>query len=374
MPTKYTVTETTITPWIEAHECIRKYISKLNAAKNRKAQDIFIYCQFAAKHTDGKVTTPEDLLALKTDYVGGPAEELLESFTTAKPTDLGIPATKHWQIMVSVRGFYRVNMRALQQEAGRMEAPTAKDKPLTSKENRCKLFKACYTPRDKVIIALSTVSAIAEETQTKLRWSHFEPDWESHEVPHISIESAILKGHDKGKYRGVRQETFLTPEAKLVLIEYRDWYARNFSYTWKPNDPVLMDVRGNVGKGINTRAFAAAVENIADRAGVDFTSHDGRDLVQTALENCGVVRNQIQKIKGRKVRGEDAPYSKPEVEKLRQRYLEAVPDLEFLNPSNGSEKADEVKSLKEKVAKLEGAKPALEALLRRVEELEEKLK
>ncbi|MFX1538303.1 MAG: hypothetical protein ACFFDI_29285 [Promethearchaeota archaeon] len=52
--------------------------------------------------------------------------------------------------------------------------------------------------------------------------------------------------------------------------------------------------------------------------------------METALENVATPSNWIQKIKGRKVRGEDAPYSKPAIEQLRAKYREALPDLEFL--------------------------------------------
>jgi hypothetical protein len=160
-----------------------------------------------------------------------------------------------------------------------------------------------------------------------------------------------------------------------------------------------MNIGGAVGEPMNTNSFRSALSLIAKRAGVKFTSHDGRDIVQTAFENIGVVRNQIQKIKGRKVRGEDAPYSKPETEKLRQKYREALPELEFLTEEVGSQKLEDLEGqiieknklisnllqnsskkerdfqkLKEKVALFESTKPALEALLKRVEELETKLK
>ena len=53
------------------------------------------------------------------------------------------------------------------------------------------------------------------------------------------------------------------------------------------------------------------------RANANFTFHDGRRIVQTALENSGCPINWIKKIKGRKVIGEEAPYSKPLIEQLR---------------------------------------------------------
>jgi hypothetical protein len=52
-------------------------------------------------------------------------------------------------------------------------------------------------------------------------------------------------------------------------------------------------------------------------------------VVETALEEVGIHPNWARKIRGRKVRGEESPYSQPEVEKLRAKYREAVPLLQF---------------------------------------------
>jgi hypothetical protein len=81
--------------------------------------------------------------------------------------------------------------------------------------------------------------------------------------------------------------------------------------------------------------ISKTVEALSHKACVPFSVHDGRRIVETALENVGTPRNWIQKIKGRKVRGEDAPYSKPAIEQLRAKYVCAVCDLEFLLPSRG---------------------------------------
>jgi hypothetical protein len=62
---------------------------------------------------------------------------------------------------------------------------------------------------------------------------------------------------------------------------------------------------------------------------VDFSLHDARRVVETALEEVGIHPNWARKIRGRKVRGEESPYSQPEVEKLRAKYREAVPLLQF---------------------------------------------
>jgi hypothetical protein len=51
--------------------------------------------------------------------------------------------------------------------------------------------------------------------------------------------------------------------------------------------------------------------------------------VETALEETKINPNWARKIRGRKVKGEEAPYSRPAVEQLRKAYSEAVPLLEF---------------------------------------------
>jgi hypothetical protein len=82
--------------------------------------------------------------------------------------------------------------------------------------------------------------------------------------------------------------------------------------------------------------FSKKATVLQERAKVDFTLHDGRRIVQTALENAGCPNNWIKKVKGRKCSGEEAPYSKPNIEQLRQKYREALPDLEFLSEADST--------------------------------------
>ena len=156
------------------------------------------------------------------------------------------------------------------------------------------------------------------------------------DIPHISLPGTALKGHGKGKYRGVRQETFITPEAKTVLIEYREWFSKTFRYVWQIDDPVFLTIKGGLEP---MQEFAITVLHIADRAEVKFSIHDGRRIVQTALENKGCPNNWIKKIKGRKCSGEESPYSRPAIEQLREMYRRALPELEFLGA--GFKGADE---------------------------------
>ncbi len=330
---KYGYTENTIIDgWAKNYECVMNYLGKLNNRQGNVAMSLYHFCTWS--HLD-----PNGLLDLKKDSNSLDAEKLLDSLSNAK---VNFPEGRKWHVAQCVRGFFRTNYKQLQAQAGRsMPYIQNESQTVPSKENRLALFKACRNPRDQALVMLGTTSAIAIESISKLRFSHFEADWQTQEIPHISLPSDMIKGHGKGKYRGVKQETFLTPEAKKVLIEYRRWMETTFNHKWTNDDYVFLSVKRNIGEPLSYRIIAKKATMLEQRANVDFTFHDGRRIVQTALENAGCSNNWIKKIKGRKVSGEEAPYSKPLIEQLRAKYKQALPDLEFLH--EGARVLDEKK-------------------------------
>ena len=381
---KYGFTERTIIEgWAKNYECVMNYLGKLNGRQGNVALSLYHFCNFSG-------LDPNQLLELKKDYNSLDAEHLLDSMANAK---VPFPEKRKWHVVMCIRGFFRANYRQLQAEAGRsMPYIQNESRTLPSKEKRLALFKACRNPRDQALVMLASTSALALETLSKLRWYHFEEDWQTQEIPHISVPSDLLKGHGKGKYRGTRQETFTTPEAKKILIEYRAWMKKTFNHKWTEDDRVFLSVKRNIGEPLTQRMLSKKATVLQQRATVDFTLHDGRRIVQTALENAGCPNNWIKKVKGRKCSGEEAPYSKPLIEQLREKYQAALIDLEFLSESNVNikklndleskigEKDQVIESLvrngselKEKMQKMEGSREGLEALLSRVLELEKKL-
>jgi DNA-binding Lrp family transcriptional regulator len=343
------------------------YLGKLNNRQGNVALSLYHFCAWSN-------LDPNQLLALKSDYNSLQAEKLLDSLANAK---VNFPEKRKWHVAQCVRGFFRTNYRQLQAQAGRsMPYAPSETHSLPTKKTRLKLFKACRNPRDQALVMIGTCTAIALETMSNLRWDHFEEDWQKQEIPHISIPPELLKGHGKGKYRGVRQETFTTPETKAILIDYRDWFSKTFNYAWKEEDHVFLSVKRNIGEPLSYRLIAKKSAILEERADIDFTIHDGRRITQTALENAGCPNNWIKKIKGRKVSGEEAPYSKPLIEQLRVKYKEALPDLEFLH--EGAQALDE-KKLRNKImldfAKLQGYEPdrlkKLEEVLARAKDPDE---
>ena len=380
---KYTQSEKTVIPtWINNYECARAWLAKMNGVKDHRALSLWHFCDWAKLN-------PDELLALKNSYESLAAETLLDKFCRDA---VDLPESTRQVSAVAARSFFRVNYRQLQSEAGRMEIAGKHEQRSPRKQFRRQLIvRGCFNERDRAVIMVSTTSAIALETLSKLRWYHFEEDWLTQEIPHISVPSDLIKGHGKGKYRGVRQETFLTPEAKAQLIVYREEVERNFNHKWTEDDYVFLVSEGNL-RPLGYQAIRILVQRIAKRAGVGFSIHDGRRIVQTALESVGCPNNWIKKVKGRKCSGEESPYSKPNIEQLRQKYREALPELEFLSESNVNvkklneleqklgEKDQVIESLvrngselKDKMLKVEASREGMEALLKRVLDLEKKL-
>jgi hypothetical protein len=321
-PNRFIISPSEALKWANSYESSRTYIAKLNSDKDRKAQYLYYYCQWSK-------LLPDDLIKLKMNpdpvhYVD--AERLLDRFTIE---EVDMPECSKWNIANTVRGFFTKNYHRLEQ-AGKVEYTTQKPQRIPSKEERFSLYKACYTPRDKALMMVPLCSAIALETLSCLRFNMFEDGWMQQEIPHIMIGGEFLKGHNRGKYKGTKQLTFITPETKKALIEYRDWYTRTFGFIWQRDSYVFMDIGGHVGKRLGKHGISEAIGEIQRRSGVGFSTHDGRRVTQTALEAADCPPNWIKKVKGRKVSGEESPYSKPCVEQLRVKYREALGDLQFL--------------------------------------------
>lgn len=340
---KYGFTEKTVLDgWANKYEPVMNYLNKLHNRQGSAAMSLYHFCHWAN-------INPDQLLALKADRNNLEAEHLLDRLASAKVI---FPEKRKWHVAACVRGFFRANYCQLEAEAGRIEYNPAKKYKLPTKENLLALFKAAYNPRDQALVMVGTCSAMALETLSQLRWNHFEDNWQDQDIPHISIPSELVKGHGKGKYRGVRQETFVTPETKRVLLEYRAWMQKTFGYKWKAEDHVFLSVKRNIAEPLTQRMIAKKATVLQKRAGVDFTFHDGRRIVQTSLQNIGTDPNWIQMIKGRKVPGAQNPYTMPTIENLRAKYKEALPFLEFLAETENAENKVKIRELEVEVSAL----------------------
>jgi hypothetical protein len=314
--------------WANKISEVNLWISKLQV-KDKNALHLYQFCKWAKM-------TPTELLEMKKDPTqsdNNEAEKLLDAFVATEPVDLRMtkPAKK-WTV-TAVRSFFRHNYCDLARASGAMDLEKEKPYNKLSKEGLRKLWNYAYNPRDKALLTFACSTAIAKETLSEIKWKHLEDNWEKIELPCITLSSELLKGHGRGKYKGVQQITFLTPEAKRDLITYKGWIETKMGRNVTSEDHIFLQVRMPF-KPASYDILGWEIWQLSKNAAIPFSLHDARRWVNTALEQIGISSNWARKIRGRKVRGEEAPYSQPAIEQLREKFREAVPLLEFTSETS----------------------------------------
>ena len=316
---KRKITETEVMAWAENHPKVKTWLAKVQTPEHRG----YLFAMFC----DWSGLSPEELYALKDDPKSLEAEYLLDRFVADK--EAPFTESVKWGIIQAVKSFFSHNYRDLAKKSGKIIVTKKRPERKPSKEELVKLWKACYTPRDRALITFVNSTAIAKETLDLLQWKEFEKDWEEQEIPCIVAPPEKLKGHGVGRWQGVKQVTFLTPEAKEALIEYREWIQQKMGRKLTEDDYVWLSSYKPY-KPLTHSGLGMLIWKLARRAGVEFSWHDARRYVETALEEAKINPNWARKIRGRKIRGEESPYSKPAIEQLRAAFREVVPKLQFL--------------------------------------------
>lgn len=334
--------------WANQYPEVTRWLTKLQN-KEQSALNFYKFCQWAHK-------TPPELLALKekdSSVIPPPntVEKLLDDFCGNESADF--TNSQRFLSAIAVKSFFKWNYRDLAKASGVVTLEKVKPYNALSKEGLRKLWSLALNPRDRALIPFVTSTGIAKETLSNLTWGHLEENWETIDLPCINIESELLKGHGHGKYKGVRQVTFLTPEAKRELIVYKGWMEEKLERKLTPQDHIwLMTCKPY--EPLSYHMLGSQITILSDKAKVPFSLHDGRRWVNTALEQISISTNWARKIRGRKVRGEEAPYSQPAINQLKEKFREAVPLLEFT-----SDRPQVPKEVQERLAQMEAEQKAL---------------
>ena len=331
-------------------EVVTQWLPKVQI-KAKNAYHLYRFCAWANK-------TPTELLKLKENPASKEAEKLLDAFVAADEKTLGMTNAVMVWCANAVKSFFKHNYSDLARASGAITNVKVKPYNKLSKDGLRKLWNRVYNPRDKALLTFVCSTAIAKETLSKIQWKHLEENWEKVELPCISLPAEILKGHGRGKYKGVKQITFLTPEAKRDLINYKEWLERQMSASGRkltPEDHIFLETYAPYTP-VSYGGLGSQMWFLSKRAGVPFSWHDARRWVNTALEQIGISLNWAHKIRGRKVKGEEAPYSQPAVEQLREKFREAVPLLEFTTETPALPK-----DVQDKLAALEAEQKRIKA-------------
>jgi len=310
--------EEKINAWIANYPEVKRWLTKIQK-KQDNAFQFRRFCEWSNK-------TPTQLLALKDNPANIEVEQLLDDFVADEKT--GFTNAVKFRMIVAVKSFFKHNYKDLAKACGQIALEKVKPYSKPRKEDLRKLWFWAQNPRDKSLITFVCSTAIAKETLTNLKWAHLQENWENVDLPCINIPDKLLKGHGIGKYKGVKQITFLTPEAKRDLSLYKQWIEAKIGRKLTNDDNVFLSIAEPYG-AIEYSRLGNLLWKLTRNAGVKFSWHDARRYVNTALEEIRIPPNWARKIRGRKVKGEEAPYSLPAINQLREKFKEAVPLLEF---------------------------------------------
>jgi hypothetical protein len=298
------------------------------------------YCLFHKK-------SPRELLDIKrTQGADSTAEKMLDVFVLGWTRQLAqrrtseggkVPDSVRAMAVRAVRSFYAAHYLDLAKRAG-SGAKFAKSKPyrIPTQED---LRAMCVglNIRDIAIINVLSSGGFREETLSKLTWGHILPElekWDKVSPVHIGVMGRDLKGGGVWKYHELEQRAFLTPYAVEVLLQYKAFREKR-GETITPKSPLIAKVadRGRRREdrrsdgSISLREIRAIFERASEDKPFKFSPHDLRRFTQTQLETARVQPNLIRKMLGKTVRGEEAPYSRPKIEALRDAFRSALPYL-----------------------------------------------
>jgi hypothetical protein len=313
--------------WASKYPDVERWLSHLQQ-KRMNAFSLYRFCDWCH-------LTPPQLLDLKAkDPAANTVEKLLDDFCNVK--DERFTNSFKYQASIAVKSFFRWNYRDLAKACGAVSLIKTKPYNALNKEGLRKLWSHARNLRERALIPFVLSTGVAKETLSLLQWSDLEDNWESVDLPCLNIAPEKLKGHGVGRYKGVRQITFLTPESKRALVDYKDWIERKLGCKLKPQDHIWLDIRGSY-KPLEYDSFSTIILRLSKDSGVGFTWHDSRRWLTTNVEQIAISSNWARKLRGRKVKGEESPYSQPAINQLRDKFREAVPLLEFTSETGDLE-------------------------------------
>ncbi len=339
--------------WIDRFEETKQWLGrfKIGTTKVRYAKYLMTY----VAHTG---LGPKQLIELKQNQKNHDAEKLLDRFVA----EADIPQSTLRNISIAVKSFYKWNYEDLARACGRVNR--AKVKPYrTPTQKDLKTFIIGTNPRDKALILFMSATRIREETVTLLNWHHVWKDLfeEPRDPPHIGLMAKELKGKGGRNYNDLEQHTFLTPDAKEALLAYKKWREDRTGEKVTPESPLFTSTysRRKKKERIGTDLIRKTFKRASERTGLKFSAHDVGRFTQTQLENARIQPNWVKKITGHKVKGEENPYSRPKIEKLREAYRTAIP---FLTTDIKEVSAEQMELIREERRKLRGLEKEVKEL------------
>lgn len=306
--------------FVEAHPLIGLWL------KGFARGTCYNYTRSMMMYTEFCGMKPQELLDLKES--GGPgAERLLDRFVA---TAEGLSEPKKRIAVTAVHSFYKHNYLDLAARSGycKVRHVSANNQRCPTQDELRKMVLNAHIRNDAIVNVVSS-GGFRAGTVLKLTWGDFHElwTWDGQTPVYVFVDSARLKGMG---YRGtVEQHCFMTAHAAEVLLRYAEWYRSKRELT--PESPLFISRGANQHSRSFQRMGELALWTAVTSLG-SYSSHDLRRFNQTQLEAARIDPNWIKKMQGKKLRGEDNPYSRPKIEQMRELFSIAEPYLTMAPP------------------------------------------
>ena len=228
--------------------------------------------------------------------------------------------------------------------------------------------------RDQVAAMLSLTGGFRVGTMTSLTWGDvvldprqfIEPSLRERDHSHLP---ALIKVKRKmGRKAKQKFFTFITPETKKLLLQYRAWRERQGEVITEES-MLIGSQKQPFGSRITVNSLQASWGRILKRAGLDEKSHTWnvlhlhtlRKFFRTQCENAGVKRSYWEFWMGHKGGYLDDSYFRANLKEHLNEYMKAIPQLAVM----------EAPMIEERMRKIEEYHKKLEAVGFTPEEIEE---
>ncbi len=308
--------------YVDDHPLVELWLAGLaEGTRHNYTKAMILY----SEHTG---LTPQELLDLK-ENGGRKAERLLDTFVVKVE---GVTDARKKICVTAIHSFYKNHYLDLAARSGysKVKYVEANNQKCPTQDEVRELTRNAHI-RNDAIVNVASSGGFRLGTLQKLTWGDFEELWTwDGKIPvYVSVDSARLKG--KGYKGTVEQHTFMTRHASEVLLRYAEWVRQRGEIT--PESPLFI----SRGANQHAKSFTAMSDNsiwaTVTSLG-DYGPHDLRRFQQTQLEAARVNPNWIKKMQGKKLRGEDNPYSRPKIEQMRNVFKIAEPFLTLASPQN----------------------------------------
>ena len=309
-----------VAAFFEENPSLKTWLGGLSDETSRR------YVRALIRYTKYHGMTPQELLELK-ENGGTKAERALDDYIALAE---GMTEAVKRGAVTAIHSFYKHNYLDLAARSGYSKVRYVKVNAYrcpTQEEARGLTLNAHI--REDTIVNVISSGGFRVATAAKLVWGDFKElwTWDGSKPVYVFVESKRLKG--LGYNSEVEQHCFMTRHACEALLRYAEWYRKRRDLD--DDSPLFITRSANKFSGAFTRLFKAGIWKALMAIG-DFGPHDLRRFNQTQLEAARVNPNWIKKMQGKKLSGEDNPYSRPKIEQMRDMFKIAEPFLTLAPP------------------------------------------